>query len=1044
MPGSTTLQFPFTGGIDQRTAAEYVDPNARLLTVNNGVFVYDGSVDRRFGVQGLTSAGLGPDPVMHTPERLVTRGQELAMIDGVNLFSYSPGGAVWARRSLVSPCVATREGSVSPAFTAHGFNQSPSVFSFSIAEGSGVRAIAYRTAGSGGANNQPGQIMIDVQDLTTDAYVFKAYTLGTGADVHPAVVIQGSYVYVFWSTNSTITGQVLNLTTMTWASSVSVVSDMLQQSANASPFDVTPYAGGSGILLAYGQNQGGYSYTRACRLEALPALTISASFYVSSTVGADITLVACRYDTALGIVVFGWEQLSGGSYSRFLGFYNTSWSAIGAATLSMPGFASSPSCGSISVEPLTSTTALVVFGGSSVSGHATYNTSGAQLQAVQHTGGVACGRPFRATVASGGSSHFNTTVTLAFLPFAFSQASTDGGTQIVTYGLLDTTAYGLGLYRNVAVVAPRQGDAFWINSNLVADGVLPSVTGIGNPSAGTYRGLVVVRGNEDLQFTSAAGVNLVTWDFTGTTNWQVAEGEDESFVSGGVASYYDGSGLAEISFFQWPTVTSHTPSSSGGSLSTGTYEYALCFAQPDSQGLVHKSAFYVLNVTTTSNTSSVALQFQNIAATGRFLGQSAPTVEIYRTQANLQTLYYVGSVYCQNTPGPVTLSYTDTSADSTIATNPLQYTTGGVVDSVCPPSLRSIKRHNERIWGVGDDGYAIWFSTEFNASDAPYFNEALTVQFSDGPLTALETMDDKLVVFSATRIWYLTGDGPALTGVGSDLSNPVVVQTDVGAIDWRSVVSTPIGIMFQSPMGGIYLLDRTLTVSYIGKAVQDIVGPTPTGASQAVIAAHLVASANHVRFVLSGGTVLFYDYVMERWGTSSYTVSPLCAAVPSSGVWTYGGSDGYVYQEKSATSSAPWYDTSSLGVNTWPTRTVASAHVKLAGVQGYQRLRHTLGYAHWLEASDQQITLTFDYGEQTQSATFTYAKLFAANAVAAQWDLHTSAMGGKAAAVQVTWSDAPPTGGTATTGQGARLLGLAFELQTLDSRYRKLAPSVKA
>lgn len=1049
MPQDATIQLPFTGGTDQRAAAEYVDPSQRLVSVVNGVFTHEGAVDKRLGVQYLPTTQIPSQPTMGTPSRVVSRGAELLAIDGDNAFSYSAAeGGLWAWRTSVAPCVATREPAVANALGQASFSQSPSVSGFSVAEGSGVRAIAYRTFS--GSNNS-GTVYVDVQDVATGAYWYRANALGTNG-YRPTAIIQGGYLYVFWAdTSSNIRGIALNLSTRAWSLVSTIVSDLQLANVNLAPFDATPYVGGSGILIVYGQSQGGgWSYLRALRLEALPALTVSTSFYVSSQASETIWFVSARYDGTLGAVVVAWQQANAGTFAGSVAFYGTNWGPLATPALSMPGFNSSDPYTTLAVEPLTATTAIIVAAQSaSLSSHAIYSTSGL-VSSVQHSGGVAIGKPFRANAGA---------TTRCYLPFAFQQTSIPSGTFSITYALLDTTNYGGTPYYSpnvlpkvTAIVAPRQGDASWISGNAGADGCLPNVTNVGAPSAGVFRSVVVVTGDAELQFTSGAGINLVTWDFTGVTDWQTCEGGGETYLSGGKASYYDGAGIAELSFFQWPTLVQATPSASGGSMAAGTYEYALVYAYVDAQQTTHRSAAYTFQATTTSASSSVALTIGNVPATDRFAGESAPVVEIYRTAAGLTDYYYVGAVACRNNTGITTLAFTDTFADSSINTNPLLYTTGGVLDSVCPPSLRCLVRHNSRLWGVDDTGYTIWFSTAFNGADAPYFNEALTLQFADGPLTALATLDDKLVVFSATQVWIVTGDGPAVTGQGSDLSSPVVVQSDVGAIDWRSVVSTPLGVFFQAPMGGIYLLGRDLSVTYIGKQVQDYVGPNPTLTSAAfntVLAAALVPSANHVRFVLTDGTVLFYDYVMQRWGLHlgpGGTVNMTTGAVVSGG-WYAVGSDGYVYREKSAvTDAAPWYDTT-IGGSQWVTTAVITAWVKLAGLQGYQRARHIMALADWMEAADVEVWARFDYAAGTaydQQQWFLYSALSAANAAQAQMDMHVKATSTRSQAVQIELKDRAPTGGTATTGQGVRFLGLNFDCQVTGARDRRLGSGVKA
>ena len=64
--------------------------------------------------------------------------------------------------------------------------------------------------------------------------------------------------------------------------------------------------------------------------------------------------------------------------------------------------------------------------------------------------------------------------------------------------------------------------------------------------------------------------------------------------------------------------------------------------------------------------------------------------------------------------------------------------------------------------------------------------------------------------------------------------------------------------MFQSAKG-IYLMDRSLeSIKYISDAVEAYNSYTVTSSK-------LITSLNQVRFTLSGGVVLVYDYFVDQW-----------------------------------------------------------------------------------------------------------------------------------------------------------------------------------
>ncbi|HEX7200193.1 MAG TPA: hypothetical protein VF213_11990, partial [Dongiaceae bacterium] len=108
-------------------------------------------------------------------------------------------------------------------------------------------------------------------------------------------------------------------------------------------------------------------------------------------------------------------------------------------------------------------------------------------------------------------------------------------------------------------------------------------------------------------------------------------------------------------------------------------------------------------------------------------------------------------------------------------------------------------------------------------------------------------------------------------------------------------------------------------------------------------------------------------------------------------------------------------------------------------------LGHLMFYAHFLDPADIVARVTYDYGASGDDGpvTYHYGDLAAVNTVAAQGDLLAGATKSQVSAVKVTLSDAPPTGGAATTGQGVRWLGLALDLFSDTDRKLNIPATVK-
>lgn len=131
---------------------------------------------------------------------------------------------------------------------------------------------------------------------------------------------------------------------------------------------------------------------------------------------------------------------------------------------------------------------------------------------------------------------------------------------------------------------------------------------------------------------------------------------------------------------------------------------------------------------------------------------------------------------------------------------PFLYTTGNVLDNVPPPSALAMCIHQNRlVMGGADDTSVIWFSKELGPTEAPGFNDALTIQLNDGgAVTGLASIESALIVFKTDDIFVIAGTMPDSTGYGPSLSTPLKLPSGIGCINHRSVIETPVGVFFQS------------------------------------------------------------------------------------------------------------------------------------------------------------------------------------------------------------------------------------------------------
>lgn len=364
-------------------------------------------------------------------------------------------------------------------------------------------------------------------------------------------------------------------------------------------------------------------------------------------------------------------------------------------------------------------------------------------------------------------------------------------------------------------------------------------------------------------------------------------------MSGGVLSIFDGTVTSEQGFNIFPeSITAVVNGAASGSMDAGTYQYSVCYEWTDSQSQVHRSAPSAgLTVVVGAGTNSVTLTLPTLRVTDK----SGVLIVVYRTEAS-------GLIFYQVTPSPAfgsavfndpsvnSVTFTDTLADASIIGNNQLYTNGGELENIASPAsditwtyksrMMCVYSENRKQFGYSKQvipGVPVEFTDTF-FSNIPEFG---------GNITAGIQMDDKNIIFKRNTIYYQVGDGPSPNGQNNDFTTPQLISSDTGCIDKKSVVLMPLGVMFKSSKG-IYLLDRSLQIKYIGNNVEAYNNAT-------VRSAIMIQGVNQVRFTLSSGIVLMYDYFNDDW--SVFTNIDAVDACLFQNIYTYIKLSGSVFQE---------------------------------------------------------------------------------------------------------------------------------------------------
>jgi hypothetical protein len=603
----------------------------------------------------------------------------------------------------------------------------------------------------------------------------------------------------------------------------------------------------------------------------------------------------------------------------------------------------------------------------------------------------------------------------------------------------------------VVTVAPRQVSATY--QLLIDFFALFRVQCMSNVAPGATRYAVGVKTN-GIETSALDGPLGPTWavDFyfdsaTRRQLYQATELGTELSLSGGVPFVCDGQAAFEDSFFMYPEFSYVKLGGSGITIS-GVYTYAIVYSYIDSSGLTHRSAPAFTNAVTVpgNGTTGPIVHIMPLSATYRDVANPGTVfADIYRTQGNGSTFYFLNRIVASNQPLATQILYPTSGADnwsdaSMIQNTSLVYTTGGVLDNVNPPSSSFQIAHRGRKAAVDETRRFVWFTKIYAEGEAPGFNEAMVVPYPEGgDITAIRSMDDKFVAFKASSIWIMTGDGPADTGQGSDWSVPQSISTDVGCSNWQSVVLTPMGLMFKAP-NGIYLLSRDLQVTFIGKAVIDLMTDFPV-----VTSATLVPNSTHARFTCTNaaGTasiVIVYDYLLGQWTRHEYPslsapIASACLTFPSPQKFTILTTDGQIWQERLPTDAQSHFDEDVNDARQFVVTSVTVPYVKTQ-LQGYARMKRVQLFGQQEDDCGIKLEFAFNYDDSVRQTSTWYSYQLSELPIRGQVETHVAAKHNKSMSMQVTVSDV--AGSAMTTGAGMRFVSVAIELEAIGNRYRAI------
>lgn len=545
--------------------------------------------------------------------------------------------------------------------------------------------------------------------------------------------------------------------------------------------------------------------------------------------------------------------------------------------------------------------------------------------------------------------------------------------------------------------------------------------------------------------TPNAAVTSFTCDMAAADRYSSDEIRDGFVLAGGMGTRCEGSNVLDQNFALFPEILTATPGAvvSGG-MDDGRYTFTAIFEATDAQGNVDRSTmanFVVVDCAQGAGRNKVDLVLDQLHITRLPRADTASgKISLFRTFANAVAdendsldFRYVGSAVISQ--GSATVTITDQMNDTVMASSRPLYTNGGVTEREPPPPSIQMVLHKNRIWVINSaDRKSLSYSGELAVGEGAWYSSDQVVRVDDGgDITAIASLDDKLIIFKADRAFKLYGSGLNATQSTNDLSAPILITGDAGCTDHRSLVAANGGLLFKSAKG-LYGLSRGEELSYVGESADKYWTNYAN-----IVSANMMPDRQEVRFEVSGGAgvgdaltgvavaaqKMVMNYVTGQWTTHrNYTDATAIDGIVAGGVYHWATSAGIAYKEDSTTFLDP--------ASTFVRMLIRTGWVKPAGFQGWVRCQRAMHLGARKTPHSLTMTCENDYVATIRS-TKTWTNFLLSGLPTEQVNLHLVRQKGQA--YRFTTYDG--SSGAVGTGEGSSMLGLQLYAQALKGTFEK-------
>lgn len=883
-----TVNIPFSAGLSTKVDDFALEPPG-LAVCQNAVFTETGGIQKRLPYTALSKNILGGGNISN-PRRLAVLGDELILFTKDTLYSWSARDAKWVSRGTYLAPVVTEKSR---------FTQNADQSEVERAELGNTVVMAWNL-------NESGGVYVAAYDKTTGATIL-APTVLSGADTsNPRLLALTDKILLFWRYN------LVELRAIaidpddvaTGVASASSPTTVMSTTAVDFGYDVAAISNTSAVAVM--RLNPSTSYGIATIDESLTVAASAKARTCDGPIGVAYSVLAAK----IAVVRANGTNIQGDTLTSAL-VDSTTGAAVGTVDTAA---------------------SRIAVGFRSVANSGVY-----RCYAFWQRGTATVGNPVKSNwLASDGT--VGTQGTFVLNADIASKAFDHGGSVFVWLIFTRDTAAGqntLFLYKDDATL---QAKAITTRASrgFGQDGWVASVQNVGG---NTYAmGAMECRALDAVtEFYGAASPREVWVEFDSNAARRTAQIGRTLYVTGGQVLQYDGRSLAELGFHVFPW--SLTVSDSGaGSLAAGTYAWKSTFASENAFGELDRSTTAKYVTTAIGASREATITHGTTGFTLRTSTDSPIAIEDWRgmVDADVDEPFYLVSAkdpsdgsgdnhYVANAPTTATVVNVDDMVDATAQNKEQNPENGTVLEGIAPPPASIIVADDERLYlaGIPGDPYAIWPSKLRSDGEVPAFHDSLVVRLPahGGDITALAFMNNTLIVFKESAIYAMPGAGQNNDGSGQAFGPSQLLSADMGAVSADAVAVAREGLVFFSRKGWC-LLDRGYSAQYIGEKVEGFNTDTFT-------AVHVLEDRHEIRCVGSG-RVLMFDTNAKEW--SEWTITDGLHAAIWNGVYHYiSEDDANVKGEAAAHSAASSYS-----------MVIETAWIKLAGLQGFQRIRHAM------------------------------------------------------------------------------------------------------